>query len=457
MEYKIFWCKVNKYYTDEWLNSEYLKDKNGIFVASCVVTDNAKKKWLKFVKDTAKHITDDKKIYISGCWAFKSWEAQDDFFDIYPELKELKWKIEILWEKPEELKKEVINSMETTEKHSTKPLTWILTPSQEQGASIKDKIKSIPRIYTKKFLLIQWWCDSFCTFCLTVIKRWKHYYRDKDDIVNEILEFEKVWWKEVVLTWVNLSAWWLENTNPKTPSNSPLSRGEKTISRFAKLLEHILKNTSIPRIRISSMWPEFIDDKCLEIFKETRIYPHFHYSVQSWSSTILKSMHRHYDWKYMRDLLEKTKNIVRSDNVEVSIWADLIVWFPWETEQDFNDTYNLVKDWLITKIHAFPFSPHTTWESVPAWSFPNQIPDNIKKNRMWELEEIWEQIRDEFIERNIWKEFEVLLEVVKVDEKTGKTIWKWWTQNYIDVDNTNFEIISWTIKRNEIIKGKLIK
>ena len=453
MEYKIFGCKVNKYYTDEWLNSNYLKDKNGIFVASCVVTDKAKKKWLKFVKDTAKHITDNNKIFISWCGAFKWWEAQDDFFYIYPELKELKWKIEILWEKPEELKKDIVDSKEIKEK----PLSWILSPYQEKETSIKEKLKSIHQIYTKKFLLVQWWCDSFCTFCLTVKKRWKHYYRDKDDIVDEILEFEKVWWKEVVLTWVNLSAWWLETTNP--PS-SPLSikEGEyKVPSRFAELLEHILKNTSIPRIRISSMWPEFIDDKCLEIFKETRIYPHFHYSVQSWSSNVLKSMHRHYDWKYMRDLLEKTKKIVRKDGVEVSIWADLIVWFPWETQSDYLNTYNLVKDWLITKIHGFPFSPHTTWESVPAWSFLNQIQSTIKKDRMWQLEEIWEQIRDEFIERNVWKMFEVLLEVVKLDEKTGKTIWKWWTQNYIDVDNTNFEVFSWIIKRNEIIKGKLIK
>lgn len=435
MEYKIFGCKVNKYYTDEWLNSGYLKDKKGIFVASCVVTDNAKRKWIKFVKDIAKGETE--KIYISGCWAFKSWEAQNDFFEIYPELEHLKWKIEILWEKPEELKKDIINSKEIK--------------------SIKEKLKSIPQIYTKKFLLIQWWCDSFCTFCLTVKKRWKHYYRDKDSIVEEINDFEKAWWKEVVLTWVNLSAWWLESTNPP-PSPIPIKEGgHKVPSRFAELLRYILDNTNIPRIRISSMWPEFIDDKCLEIFKETRIYPHFHYSVQSWSSNVLKAMHRHYDGKYMRDLLEKTKNIKRDDNVEVSIWADLIVWFPWETEEDFLDTYNLVKDWLITKIHGFPFSPHTTWETVPAWSFPNQLSDIIKKDRMWRLEEIWEQIRDEFIEKNVWNEFEVLIEVVKTDENTWKTIWKGWTQNYIDVDNTNFEVISWEVKRNEIIKGKLIK
>ncbi len=418
MEYKIFGCKVNKYYTDEWLNSEYLKDKKGVFIASCVVTDKAKRKWLKFVKDISK--TEKHKIYISGCWAFKNWEAQKDFFTIYPELDNLKWKIEILWEKPEELKKDINNS-------------------------IKEKLKSIPQIYTKKFLLIQWWCDSFCTFCLTVKKRWKHYYRDKDNIVEEILNFEKKWWKEVVLTWVNLSAWWLENTNNIWQS------------RFAELLRYILDNTNIPRIRISSMWPEFIDDKCLEIFKETRIYPHFHYSVQSWSSNILKSMHRHYDWKYIKKLLEKTKNIKRNDGVEVSIWADLIVWFPWETEDDFIETYNLVKNWLITKIHSFPFSPHNIWESVPAWNFPNQLNDNIKKDRIWRLEEIWENTRDKFIERNIGKQFKVLIEIVKKEDLSWKIIWKGWTENYIDVDNTNFKIESWKVEKNEIVNGKLIK
>jgi len=427
MQFKIFWCKVNKYYTDEWLKSEYLKDKNGIFVASCVVTDNAKRKWIKFVKDEVKKLDWDEKIFISWCWAFKKWEAQDDFFEIYPELKEFEWKIVILWEKPEELKLEIDNQTKKEEKKETKKL------------DLKDKLKNFQQIYTKKFLLIQGWCNSFCTFCLTVQKRWRHYYRDKDDIVSEITEFEFNWWKEVVLTWVNLSAWWLKDTN------------DVWQSRFAELLEYILEKTTIPRLRISSLWPEFIDEKCLEIFKNKRIYPHFHYSVQSGSTNVLKAMRRHYDWDYIRKLLEKTKNIVREDGVEVSIWADLIVGFPGETEEDFRDTYNLVKDWLITKIHAFPFSAHKLGESVPAWFFPNQVDEKVKKDRMWELEFIWDSVRDDFIERNIWKQFEVLIEVVTTDEN-GKTRWKWWTENYIEADNRTFEVIEWEIKRNNIVK-----
>ena len=218
-------------------------------------------------------------------------------------------------------------------------------------------------------------------------------------------------------------------------------------------IEYILEKTTIPRIRISSLWPEFIDEKCLEIFKNKRIYPHFHYSVQSGSSSVLKDMRRHYDWKYMRDLLEKTKNLKREDWVEVSIWADIIVWFPGETEKDFLETYNLVKDWLITKVHAFPFSPHKFWESVPAGNFENQVWDKEKKERMWELEAIADSVRDDFIDRNIWKRFEVLIEVVK--EEDWKTRWKGWTENYIEADDKTFDILEWEIAKNNIVIGIL--
>jgi len=420
MEYKIFGCKVNKYYTDKWLNSKQLEWKNGIFIASCVVTDNAKRKWIKFVKETAKNIKKWDKIFISWCWAFKDWKAQSDFFELYPDLEYLKETIEILDEDPD------------------------LNKSEKRNL-VSNKIKELPQLYTKKFVLIQGWCDSFCTFCLTVKKRWRHFSRSKEDILDEILIFEKNWWKEVVLTWINLSAWWLDTTN------------DIWKSKFAELISYLLENTKIPRIRISSMWPEFITDEVLKLFENTRIYPHFHYSVQSGSSNILKSMSRHYNGKYMKKLLLKTRKIKRKDNVAISIWADIIVWFPWETETDFKNTMDLIKDCNITKVHAFPFSWHELWEDVPAWKFPDQIDWKIKKERMWEIMNLSDQIRDEFIDKNIWKELNVLIEVVKKDDKTWKIKWKWWTQNYIEADSSNFEIISGEIKRNEIVIWKLIK
>ena len=439
MEYKIFGCKVNKYYTDKWLNSEKLKWENGIFVASCVVTDTAKRKWIKFIKDTFKTLEENKKMFISGCGAFKDWRAQEDFFELYPELKEFEKKIVILWEDPDEV--EIKN--------------WNIVLNIKQKQALKSKIKSISKsltgLYTKKFILIQWGCDSFCTFCLTVVKRWRHFSRSKEDILEEINDFEKQGWKEVVLTWINLAAWGLDSTNPQ-PSPSLSLRGEgQVVSRLAELLEYLLENSVIPRIRISSMWPEFIDEKCFEVFKNTRIYPHFHISVQSWSSSVLKDMKRHYDWEHLRNVLKNIKNLKREDGIPVSIWADIIVWFPWETQKDFEESLDLIENYWLTKVHAFPFSGHELWENVPAWKFENQIDWKIKKERMWIISEIADKKRQEYIEKNKETELKVLIEVVDWNN------FKWWTQNYIEANQDNFEIISWKIKKNEIVIWKLIK
>ena len=413
MKYKVFWCKVNKYYTDLWLNSDYLKDKSGCFIASCVVTDNAKKKWIKFVKQELNILKNTQKIYISWCWAFERWKENKTFFEIYTDLKEFENKIEILPEKPS-------------------PLTAF--PKSEGKINFK-----LPKLNltTKKFLLIQWWCDSFCSFCLTVLKRWKHFYRSIEDIVDEITEFEMQWGKEVVLTWINLWAWWTNSTN------------DYRNSKFDELLNYILEKTEIPRIRISSLWPEFINQKVLEIFKNKRIYPHFHLSIQSWSSKVLSLMKRHYDWEYVENLLDKINNLKREDNVKISIWADLIVWFPWETENDFLQTLALVEKYNITKLHGFPFSNHNLWESVPASFFPNQVDEKVKKERINRLINIWDKVRNDFISSQKWCKFEVLIESVK-DSK-----FKWWSENYIECSSDNFDVISGDIKKNEIIIWKL--
>ncbi len=429
MQYKIFWCKVNKYYTDKWLNSDYLKDKQGIFVASCVVTDNAKRKWIKFVKDIfkKKEIKENESVFISWCWAFKNWMAQTDFFDLYPELEEFKGRIEILWEDPEE-----------------KKLEW-------KKQINFDKLKTITRwLYTKKFILIQGWCDSFCSFCLTVKKRWRHYFRAKEDIVEEIQDFVNSGWKEVVLTWINLSAWGLDSTNPDL--GRPVWKIEEVVSNFSELLEYLLENTKIRRLRISSLWPEFVDKKVLEIFKNKRIYPHFHFSVQSWSTQVLENMRRHYTWEFLKDILLKLRNIKREDNIEISIWADIIVGFPGETEDDFKETLDLVSDCKITKVHAFPFSWHKLWENVPAWFYEKQISDKIKKERMNRILELSDKVREAYIKQNIGKNFEILVEIVWED-----ATWKGWTENYIEASQENIEITSGEIKRNEIVIGKLIK
>ena len=423
MEYKVFGCKVNKYYTDKWLNSDYLAGKWGIFIASCVVTDSAKRKWIKFVKDTSKEMDPGEKMYISGCGAFKDGRAQSDFFDLYPELDQYRQYIEVLWEDPDE-------------KNISKDKNAQISIDKSKISALTAKLQK-SAIYTRKYVLIQGGCDSFCTFCLTVVKRGRHFFRSKEEIAEEIEDFAKNGGKEAVLTWVNLSAWGLKTTN------------DVKNSRFAELLQYILDHTTIGRLRISSLWPEFIDDACLEIFKNTRIYPHFHFSAQSGSSSVLKDMRRHYDGPYIKDIMTRTKALKRDDGIDISLWSDIILWFPGETEQHFQETYDFIKEVWIQKVHAFPFSGHNLGESVPAWDFDNQVDGLAKKQRMKKVAELSEQIRADFIESQKGKKLQVLIEQVQWDS------FKWWTQNYIEATQKNFKISSWSIKRNEIVEGIL--
>lgn len=403
VEYKIFWCKVNKYYLNKRLNyfsnntSPLLQGEVGLddtkddyIIATCVVTDKAKN---KFIKETIQQIEKNKHIYLTWCAVFDDWKKinEDKFYKIYPELNKYKNKITLLWEEP--------NRDDTRE-------------------TTTHQFKSTANIYTKKFIVIQNGCDSYCTFCLTIHKRWKSQNIPSQNIIQEINDFVDTWWKEIVITWINLAARWCTDT--KKPQEN----------KFAQLLQEIIDQTKIERIRISSLWPEFLNNDFFEVIKNTRFLPHFHLSIQSFSDKILKSMNRNYNWETLDNVITKLQNLDRPDKNKISIWADIIVGFPWETEDDFMKTVNAIKKYKIQKLHAFPFSWHDKWETIPAHQFQDQIPQHIKKQRNKYLQEIGDSIRQDFIKNNKWLKHKVLIEEIKK--------WKqqWWTENYIQIEFT---------------------
>lgn len=411
MDYKIFWCKVNKFYLSRWLNyfNSYkfdLTDK--VIIATCVVTDRAKSKW---VKEAKKVLSEDKKLYLTGCSVFDQWWIMnyEKFYEVYKDLEEHKENITLLPEDP-------------------------LKANEIIGLSEYDLNKEIwddINLYTKKFIVIQNWCDTHCTFCLTIVKRGPNRNRELYDIIDEIKKFENSWWKEIVITGINLAAWW--STNTRNPSES----------KFSYLLEEILKQTTIPRIRISSIWPEFIDDHFFEVVSDTRFMPHFHFSIQSFSDKVLKSMNRNYDSTVLDNVLTKIRKLDRIDKDYISIGADIIVWFPWESDEDIKDTLDWVKKYNITKLHAFPFSAHKRWETVPASRFPWQLSREIKTTREHELLQLGNTVREKFIAKNKWKTWDVLVE----EQKDWK--WVWWTPNYIQVN------IEWDYNKWDIVKYKM--
>jgi len=315
--------------------------------------------------------------------------TDEKFYKTYPELSEFKEKIVLLQEEPE--------------KEDTKKIG-------------NNKFKENINIYTKKFIVIQNGCDNYCSFCLTIHKRGKSQNIDAKEIIAEINDFVETWWKEIVITGVNLASRWCTNT--RLPQEN----------KFAELLQKILDETKIERIRISSLGPEFLNEQFFEIIKNQRFLPHFHISIQSFSDKVLKLMNRNYNKDLLDDVINKLKNLDRPDKEQISIWADIIVWFPWETEQDFQETIDGIIRHKINKVHAFPFSAHTKWESVPARTLQNQISPETKKKREKKLKEISDKIRDDFIKKNTGTKHQVLIEEKK------NWVWRWWTWNYIQVE-----------------------
>lgn len=395
MEYSIFGCRLNKYYLNQWL--EYFRShdfaENPYLIATCEVTDRAKQKRVKLAK---KKLSEWCYVYLTWCGVLKRWKtiSEKQFYTIYSDLLPFSTSITLLWEHPE-------------------------------YSSAFDASKSKENIYTKKFIVIQNGCDNYCSFCLTVHKRGVHTTRPLEDIIAEINEFIQSWGKEIVLTGVNIAARWCSNsTKPEE-------------SKFTFLLKNILEKTQIPRIRISSLGLEYLNEEFFKVIENPRILPHFHLSIQSFSDWVLQRMRRNYDAKTLDVVLTKIRSL--KTKFPVSLGADIIVGFPGETEKEFQETVEWIKKYKINKVHVFPFSDHHTWEQIPASSLPDQINSVTKKTREKELKKIADKLVEEFHQLNMWITYNVLVE--------GK--WSGLTENYIKVP------VDPKYKRGEVIECRI--
>lgn len=161
-------------------------------------------------------------------------------------------------------------------------------------------------------------------------------------------------------------------------------------------------------------------------------------------------MNRKYDRSTLLDRLEATRNITRPDGVPISIWADMIVGFPGETEQDHAESVDLIKDYGVNKLHAFPFSDHTSAHSVPAAKFVDQIDQNTKYERLREMIAVWDDVRSKFLQENIEKPLQLLVEKCDWENYRG------WSENYIWLDQNN-SILQKEPKKNTILTCVLTK
>jgi len=256
---------------------------------------------------------------------------------------------------------------------------------------------------TRVPIAIQTGCDNTCTFCITRIARGKTQDFPLKSILRQVQRAEESGIQEVVLTGIQLASWGCGDS-AKNPTGSKLPY----------LLNTILDQTKIQRIRMSSLGPQFIQDDFFEVFQNPRICDHLHLSIQSGSPEILRKMNRGHGVEEVYEIAKKAKQT----RANVALTADMIVGFPGETKKDFGNSVQLARDIGLSKIHVFPFSPRS---GTGAENFPDQISSGVKKERAKRLRDEGKRLRNTFISGQMGKKVEVLVE----EKKTG------YSKNYI--------------------------
>ena len=192
--------------------------------------------------------------------------------------------------------------------------------------------------HTRSFLKIQDGCNSFCTYCVIPFARGKSRSLSVQHLVDRVNELGDRGIPEVVLTGVHIGDYVDDSVQPAL--------------RLEDLLENILKKTSMPRIRLTSLEPVEVTERLLELYSNPRLCPHFHMSIQSANSEVLHQMKRQYSQVDVRQALLR----IRKKLPQAFIGMDVIVGFPTETHEQFEDTYLTLVDLPWTRIHVFPYS-----------------------------------------------------------------------------------------------------
>jgi threonylcarbamoyladenosine tRNA methylthiotransferase MtaB len=262
---------------------------------------------------------------------------------------------------------------------------------------------------TRANIKIQDGCNFRCSYCIVPYVRGKSRSNPLDEVIKQARIIADNGYKELILTGIHSGQWGLD-LEPK--------------NNFAGLIKEIEKIANLERYRLSSIDPVEFSDELLETLSRSKKFcRHFHISLQSGCDQILKQMNRRYSVEYYSELIEKINKMFSG----IAIGSDIIVGFPGETDEHFEETYQNLKKLPLSYIHVFSYSRR---EGTPAFEMKNQVKESVKKERNKILTDLAKQKNLTFRKSFINKELEVLIEVQR-DRKTK--VLKGLSGNYIEV------------------------
>lgn len=272
---------------------------------------------------------------------------------------------------------------------------------------VESKFDYLPEAHSEvgasAFLAIQEGCDKFCTFCVVPYTRGAEYSRPVEDIYNEAQRLVEDGAKEITLLGQNVNAY----------------HGEKNGNEWGlgKLMQHLAEIRGLERIRYMTSHPRDMDEELMRAHRDVpQVMPFMHLPVQSGSNKILEMMNR----KHTREHYIKIIENIRKHRSDMALSSDFIVGFPGETDQDFEDTLHLVREVHFAQAYSFKYSPRI---GTPGASMENQIPEDVKSERLQRLQDLLNQQQQSFNEATIGKSLPVLFDRCgqRKDQYLGKT------------------------------------
>ena len=415
-----FGCKVNIYESEFIINLlldkgytqvDFNEESDIYIINTCTVTNEADKKDRKLIR-TTRNNHKNSILIVMGCYS--QLNKSDIDADIIIGNKH-KSKIIELIEKYKQTKEKIV-------------LVEDISKTEFEDMYINRFIE-----HTRAFVKIQDGCNAFCSYCTIPYARGGLRSKDFNTVIKEVTNLVNKGYKEIVLTGIHTGRYGLEqNTN------------------LESLLKELVKIKDIFRIRLSSIEINEITDGIIDLIKNNPVMAkHLHIPLQSGSNTILKNMNRLYDIDFYLKRIE----YIRKEIPNISITTDLIVGFPGETEELFQETINTLNKIKFTKIHTFPYSKRN---GTKAATMKNHLDNQIKKCRVRKVLTLSDKYELEYYKNNINKEYDGIIETRKDNKKIVIT------SNYIPVeiesnlDNNTIVNIKITEVSNIKIIGKTI-
>ena len=294
-------------------------------------------------------------------------------------------------------------------------------PSSQTSIQKGSAVNHYPAFRTRAFIKVQDGCNSFCAYCIVPLVRGREKSLPAEQVVAEVGHRAADSYKEVVLTGTEIGSYNYSGISLKG------------------LLEHILAETDVARLRLSSLQPQEIYPEFIGLWSDSRLCPHFHLSLQSGSNKVLSRMKRHYCVSDYQGAV----SLIRALVPKAAITTDIIVGFPGETDVEFEESYELCRQLQFARIHVFTYSPR---QGTQAAQLPHQISAQVKKERSQKMLALARESAQNFRQRFLGKTMTVLWE-----KQSGDGVWSGLTDNYIKVYTRSNEDLT-----NKLLPVKLV-